>query len=139
MTLTVGKAFDRLFGADAPFHVVAYDGSTGGRPDGLVIRLLTERGLNYLLTAPGMLGMARAYLMGDLLIDEMNEGDPYEVLSLFGTGLVAKRPSFADAAELAAFVGRAGVYDTAAGATPRRSATTTTSRTRSTSWCSVRR
>ncbi|MEO6997012.1 MAG: cyclopropane-fatty-acyl-phospholipid synthase family protein [Terracoccus sp.] len=110
MTLTVGKAFDRLFGADAPFHVVAYDGSTGGRPDGLVIRLLTERGLNYLLTAPGTLGMARAYLMGDLLIDEMDEGDPYEVLSLVGNGLVAKRPSFKDAAELAAFVGRAGVH-----------------------------
>lgn len=110
MTLTVGQAFDRLFGSDAPFRVVAFDGSTGGRPDGLVLRLTSERGLNYLLTAPGTLGMARAYLMGDLVIDEMNEGDPYEVLRLVGDGLHSKRPHVKDAALLARFVGRAGVH-----------------------------
>lgn len=109
MTLTVGQAFDRIFGPNVPFRVVAYDGSSGGRPDGLVMRLPSARGLNYLLTSPGALGMARAYLMGDLVIDEIDEGDPYDVLRLVSGGLVARRPSVKDAAELAAFVGRAGV------------------------------
>jgi cyclopropane-fatty-acyl-phospholipid synthase len=109
MTMTVGAAFDRIFGAETPFRLVAFDGSTGGMPSGRVMRLKSARGLNYLHTAPGDLGLARAYLMGDLEIDGLDEGDPYEVLRLVAAGLVPRRLGPRDVAELAAFVGRAGL------------------------------
>ena len=36
--------------------------------------------MSYLITAPGPLGLARAYLQGDLEIDGVHPGDPYELL-----------------------------------------------------------
>ncbi len=110
MTMTVGEAFDRILGAGTPFHLVAYDGSTGGTPSGRVVRLKSVRGLNYLLTAPGELGLARAYLAGDLEFDGLDEGDPYEVMRLAAGGLVTRRLGPRDAAELIAFVGRSGLH-----------------------------
>ena len=50
-----------------PLRFTAYDGSSAGPPDADVgMQLRTERGLAYLMTAPGDLGMARAYVCGDL-------------------------------------------------------------------------
>jgi cyclopropane-fatty-acyl-phospholipid synthase len=46
--------------------------------------LLNERGLRFLATAPGDLGMARAYVTGDLVVDGVHPGDPYELLRLMG-------------------------------------------------------
>ncbi len=109
MTLTVGEAFDRIFNDESPFHFVAFDGSTGGTPSGRVLRLKNRRGLNYLLTAPGELGLARAYLMGDLEIDGIDEGDPYEVMRLAAGGLVSRRLGVREVGELAAFAGRSGL------------------------------
>ena len=40
--------------------------------------LKNERGLAYMVTAPGDLGMARAYVSGDLDLIGMHPGDPYE-------------------------------------------------------------
>ena len=79
MTITVGQAFERLLGRDAHVRVVAWDGSTGGPDDGLTIRLHSPRALSFLLTAPGELGAARAYLQGELSIDGMDEGNPIAV------------------------------------------------------------
>ena len=67
---------------------------------GRVVRLKSVRGLNYLLTAPGELGLARAYLTGDLEFDGLDEGDPYEVMRLADGGLVTRRLGARDAAEL---------------------------------------
>jgi cyclopropane-fatty-acyl-phospholipid synthase len=111
MTLTVGQAFDRMFGPEAPVRVVAWDGSEGGGPGGLVLRLTNPDALNHLLTAPGELGLARAYLLGDLIIDGIDEADPYEVLRLLGDGLRRpRRPTRHDAAELARFVAHHRVH-----------------------------
>ncbi|GAA1504967.1 class I SAM-dependent methyltransferase [Terrabacter terrae] len=104
MTLTVGQAFDRVFGPEAPVRVVAYDGSEGGSPDGLVLRLTNPDALNHILASPGDLGLARAYLSGDLVIEGMDEADPYEVLRVVRDGLTPRRPDRRDAAELARFV-----------------------------------
>lgn len=104
MTLTMGQAFDLVFGADAPVHVVAWDGSTGGSPDGLIFRLTNPDALNHLLAAGGELGLARAYLLGDLVIEGIDEGDPYDVIRLVGDGLTARRPKGRDAVELARFL-----------------------------------
>ena len=161
MTLTVGQAFDRVFGSDAPVRVVAWDGSEGGSPDGLVLRLTqSARRSTISLTAPGELGLARAYLLGDLVIDGMDEATRYDVLRLMSEGLTARRPSGHDAVELARFLARHGPHPPTlppeetpgqlrrhgpgpaarpGRATPPRSATTTTCRTPSTSWSSARR
>ena len=44
------------------------------------IRLVNPRGVSYLATAPGSLGLARAYIKGDLEIEGVHPGDPYELL-----------------------------------------------------------
>ena len=104
MTVTVGQAFDYTFGPGAPVRVIAWDGSEGGSPDGLVLRLTGPDALNHLLTAPGELGLARAYLLGDLVIEGMDEADPYEVLRVLGDGLTPRRPTGREAVELARFL-----------------------------------
>ena len=56
----------------------AFDGSTAGPPDAPVaLELRNPRGAQYIATAPSQLGLARAYVSGDLEI----VGDPYEALS----------------------------------------------------------
>ena len=69
-TVTLGQIFGELFGWDAPVRFSAYDGSTAGDPSAtLGIRLTNPRGVSYLATAPGSLGLARAYLKGDLELE----------------------------------------------------------------------
>jgi cyclopropane-fatty-acyl-phospholipid synthase len=80
---TIGSAFQAAF-PDAPVRFLAYDGSAAGAPDAaVVVRLVNERGLRYLLTAPGSLGLGRAYVAGDLSIEGVDPGDPYPLLRLF--------------------------------------------------------
>ncbi len=107
-TLTVADAFNRVFGPDVPIRLEAYDGSVGGNPQGRPL-WISQRGLRYVLTAPGGLGAARAYLQGDLLAEGIDEGDPYEVLKLLEDGLHPKRPDWRDLPELASFVAQIGV------------------------------
>ena len=62
-----------------PVRFTAYDGSSAGPPDAAIgLHLRTERGLAYLMTAPGDLGMARAYVCGDLDLTGVHPGDPYD-------------------------------------------------------------
>ena len=107
--MTVGAAFDRLFGPDSPVRLEAWDGSTGGRPDGRVMRLRSPRALQYLLSAPGELGLARAYLVGELEFDGMDEGDPYDVLKLMRDAPGPRWPTVRDLPELATLLRHVGV------------------------------
>jgi cyclopropane-fatty-acyl-phospholipid synthase len=62
-----------------PLRVQAYDGSSAGPADASVrITLSSPAALSYLITAPSSLGLARAFISGELDI----EGDLYEALSL---------------------------------------------------------
>ena len=64
-------------GEELPLRFSAYDGSSAGPDDApLGLELRTPRGATYLLTAPGDLGMARAYISGDLEILGAHPGDP---------------------------------------------------------------
>src|SRR5256885_13792779 len=55
----------------------AFDGSTAGPPDASTgIDIRSPRALSYLATAPGDLGLARAYITGELEV----EGDLYGAL-----------------------------------------------------------
>ena len=58
---------DLLTDKRLPVRFSAYDGSTTGPPDAEIkVHVATPRGVTYLATAPGDLGMARAYIAGDM-------------------------------------------------------------------------
>jgi len=79
----LGEIFAGLFGADAPVRFSAYDGSAAGRGDALAgIRLTRPRAASYLATAPGSLGLARAYLQDDLDFEGVHPGNPYALIRL---------------------------------------------------------
>ncbi len=66
-----------VVGTGMPIAFAAYDGSTAGPTDAIsTIRVVDPRALNHLATAPGELGLARAYVSGYLDI----EGDTYQLL-----------------------------------------------------------
>ena len=100
-TLTIGDAIDRLMVHGMPYHFTAYDGSsTGPESSPISLHLVNERGLSYLLTAPGDLGMARAYVSGDLVVSGVHPGDPYEAMVALMSHLSFRVPSPAEALEL---------------------------------------
>ncbi|WP_199430511.1 class I SAM-dependent methyltransferase [Qaidamihabitans albus] len=69
--------FERLLGAEAPLRITAYDGSTAGSADAEAeIELRSPLALSYALSSPGELGMARAYVAGELRV----HGDLYTML-----------------------------------------------------------
>ncbi len=68
-----------LLGDDLPIRIELDDGSSLGPPDAAAtVRVRTSDALRRIVTAPGELGFARAYVVGDIDID----GDIYAVLSL---------------------------------------------------------
>jgi cyclopropane-fatty-acyl-phospholipid synthase len=75
-------------------RITAYDGSAIGPADGSVgLHVASPRGLSYVLTAPGELGMARAYVAGDLEVRGAHPGDPYDALRLFRDSVRLRLPS----------------------------------------------
>jgi cyclopropane-fatty-acyl-phospholipid synthase len=80
-------------GGELPLRFTAYDGSTAGPDDAILgLDLLTPRGTTYLATAPGDLGMARAYVSGNLEMRGVHPGDPYDLLKALADKLEFKRP-----------------------------------------------
>jgi cyclopropane-fatty-acyl-phospholipid synthase len=95
----------QLTADEPPLRFEAYDGSgfgSAGSP--FTLRLLNERGLRYIATAPGDLGMARAYIVGDLALEGCHPGDPYEALKVMG-GWRLRRPSAVEIARLVRAMG----------------------------------
>jgi cyclopropane-fatty-acyl-phospholipid synthase len=92
MTVTIGDAFATLVRGGMPVHFTAYDGSETGPEAAIGLHLRNERGLAYLLTAPGDLGMARAYVVGDLDLSGVHPGDPYDALVLLKDNLKFRVP-----------------------------------------------
>ncbi|GJO07169.1 putative fatty acid methyltransferase [Mycobacterium marinum] len=77
-----------------PLKFSAYDGSTAGCNDAeMGLELTSPRGTTYLATAPGELGLARAYVSGDLQPHGVHPGDPYELLKALTDRVEFKRPS----------------------------------------------
>src|SRR5947208_8202275 len=93
-TYTIGEAVGALMRDGLPLRFTAYDGSSAGPQDAEYgIKLLNERGLAYIMTAPGDLGLARAYAAGDLELEGVHPGDPYEVMRLLMNHTGFRRPS----------------------------------------------
>jgi cyclopropane-fatty-acyl-phospholipid synthase len=99
--VTIGEAIESLLKDGVPVRFTAYDGSAAGPPDAEIgLHLKNERGLSYIMTAPGDLGMARAYVMGDLDISGVHPGDPYAAMTLLMSHLRFRRPSISEALRL---------------------------------------
>ena len=83
-TSSVATAFGRVMGDRPEIRVTAYDGSTFGDPDAHVtLAIRAPEAVQYLATAPGDLGLARAFVSGALAVD----GSLHEAL----TALVSER------------------------------------------------
>ena len=91
--LTLAEILEIFAAGRLPLRFTAYDGSSAGPEDASVgLDLRTPRGTTYLATAPGDLGLARAYISGDLELHGVHPGDPYELLTALVEKLAFKRP-----------------------------------------------
>ncbi|WP_052852461.1 SAM-dependent methyltransferase [Streptomyces avicenniae] len=89
---------EQVLGGPSPVRLRAWDGSEAGPPDteGPVLVVRHRRALRRLLYRPGELGLARAWVAGELDV----EGDLYEALDRLTT-LAMRRPDAPPAARLA--------------------------------------
>ncbi len=96
--MTIGEMIDRLIKGGLPVRLTAYDGSSAGPPGATIgLHLRNERGLRYLLTAPGDLGLARAYVTGDLEVTGVHPGDPYAAIAMMKEHTHFRMPPVGDA------------------------------------------
>src|SRR4051812_33762213 len=91
--LSLAQILEILVGGGLPLRFTAYDGSATGPEDALGLDLLTPRGTTYLVTAPGELGLARAYVSGDLELRGVHPGDPYELLKALNDVNITRPPA----------------------------------------------
>jgi cyclopropane-fatty-acyl-phospholipid synthase len=104
--LRMADILEQLTDQPLPFRFTAYDGSSTGPGDAPVaLHLRTPRGATFLATAPGSLGMARAYVSGDLEVDGVHPGDPYELLAEVLANISWRRPDAATIARVARSLG----------------------------------
>jgi cyclopropane-fatty-acyl-phospholipid synthase len=75
--MALAEVFEAFVGHEAPVEFAAYDGSHAGAPGSEVkVTVRSPVAVAYLAQAPGALGLARAYVSGQLDV----EGDMYEAL-----------------------------------------------------------
>ncbi|WP_405440179.1 cyclopropane-fatty-acyl-phospholipid synthase family protein [Streptomyces avidinii] len=67
---------ERLLGAPLPVRVRAWDGSEAGPPDGPVLVIHDRRAVRRMLWRPGEMGLARAWVAGELTV----EGNLFDLL-----------------------------------------------------------
>ena len=79
MPTSLAHLLDDVLGTDLPIRVRAYDGTDIGPPDApATLTISSPDALRRLVGAPGELGLARAFVAGDLEVD----GDIFAVLAL---------------------------------------------------------
>lgn len=104
--MTLAEIFEALVGGNLTIRITAYDGSAAGPEDAeFGLNLKTPRGTTYLVTAPGDLGLARAYISGDLELVGAHPGDPYGALRALAADLRFNRPSPLELAQIARSLG----------------------------------
>ncbi|GAA1694260.1 class I SAM-dependent methyltransferase [Kribbella yunnanensis] len=96
--VSIAEALTTVTPEGLPFRFTAYDGSATGPADSPIhMHLATERGLSYILTAPGDLGMVRAYVQGDLEITGVHPANPYEFMRMMLNQVHFERPTASEA------------------------------------------
>jgi cyclopropane-fatty-acyl-phospholipid synthase len=77
--MTAAGVCEDLFGPELPVRIEAYDGSRAGAPDAKATLVVRSPDVwRYVASSPGALGLARAYVAGDLDV----EGDLFAALAL---------------------------------------------------------
>lgn len=76
--LRLTRLLEQLLGVPLPVRIRAWDGSQAGPPGAPMLVVRNRRALRRLLFKPGELGLARAWVAGDLTV----EGDLYTALDL---------------------------------------------------------
>ncbi|MEU5091437.1 cyclopropane-fatty-acyl-phospholipid synthase family protein [Streptomyces sp. NPDC021356] len=84
--LRLTRLLEQLLGTPIPVRIRAWDGTEAGPPGAPVLVVRNRRALRRLLFKPGELGLARAWVSGDLTV----EGDLYTALGLL-SGLIWER------------------------------------------------
>ncbi|QYH19121.1 class I SAM-dependent methyltransferase [Corynebacterium aquatimens] len=78
--MTVADIVDTLFPSNNPFRWVAFDGTATGPEDAEhTVRVTSPEGLSYIVTAPGDVGLARAWVTGGLVVEGEHLAYPYGV------------------------------------------------------------
>lgn len=94
--MRIADAFAMIVPDAQDLEFVAFDGSRAGRPGApLKVEVKSERAVQAIAGAPGQLGIARAYVNGDIDF----EGDVYECFDALYTGV--RKPTLATTAKLA--------------------------------------
>ncbi len=107
--MSIAQLVESVVDGPLPLRVEAFDGSAAG-PEASQrrMRIDTPRGVAYLATAPGDLGLARAYVAGDLTLEGVHPGDPYDLLVDLA-GVRFHRPGLEDLLELSRTLGVRGL------------------------------
>lgn len=88
---------EQLLGGPLPVRVRMWDGSETGAADGPLVHVRSRRALRRLLWAPGELGLAEAYITGDVDVEgDLAEGLRAMRLAVRERGLRAPRPRVGD-------------------------------------------
>lgn len=76
----VAEIIDSLIDGESPFYWEAFDGSSTGPKDAKYkVSINSPEGLSYIATAPGDLGLARAWLTGGLTVEGEHLAYPYGI------------------------------------------------------------
>ena len=103
--MSLAQVLETTISSRAPLHFTAYDGSSAGPEDAPGFDLVSPRGTTYLATAPGELGLVRAYVAGDLEPRGVHPGDPYELLTALNDRIDVGRPSARVLADIVRSIG----------------------------------
>jgi cyclopropane-fatty-acyl-phospholipid synthase len=103
--MPLAEILQTVVAGQLPLRFTAYDGSATGPEGSLGFDLLTPRGTTYLATAPGELGVVRAYIAGDLELHGVHPGDPYELLKALNDEVTIARPSARVLADIVRSIG----------------------------------
>jgi len=103
--MTVADVAATVSDGPLPFRLNAFDGSTAGPADAPGLEIVNRRALTYVLTAPSDLGLARAYVSGDIDFIGVHPADPYPMLKLMDDQLHLRRPSPGEIKDLVTSLG----------------------------------
>jgi cyclopropane-fatty-acyl-phospholipid synthase len=102
MPSPASSAIARLVGGDLPIAIETYDGGRLGPADApATLRIGSADAIRRMVTAPGELGLGRAYVAGEIDV----EGDIYAALSALRARMPSARVRPSEAARLARLLG----------------------------------
>lgn len=103
--LTIADIAGTVSDGPLALRLTAFDGSSAGPVGGPGVHINNRRALTYVLTAPGDLGLVRAYVSGDIDFIGVHSANPYELLRLMDDELHLRKPSPGEVKDLMAGLG----------------------------------